>query len=125
MRWILLMLLAALAGCAQPKKDAAPVWSPPGMAGTPTDASATNDAQLIVTPSGVVYGRVTLVNVNARYVVVTYPVGIVPEVGRRLNVYRKGLKVAELRITGPQRDVNTVGDIQKGECQVGDEVRPD
>lgn len=45
--------------------------------------------------------------------------------GKRLNVYRNGLKVGELKVTGPQRDNNTVADIVAGECQVGDEVRED
>jgi hypothetical protein len=57
--------------------------------------------------------------------VLTYPFGGVPAVGQRLNVYRNGKKVAELKITGPQRDINTVADIVSGEVQENDEVHPD
>ncbi|MBN2505862.1 MAG: hypothetical protein JXQ71_04125 [Verrucomicrobia bacterium] len=76
-------------------------------------------------PSDVVPGKISLVNPNARYVVVSYPVGALPELGRRLNVFRNGLKVGEIKITGPQRDLNIVADIVAGQCQRGDEVRPD
>jgi hypothetical protein len=48
-----------------------------------------------------------------------------PAIERKLEVYRTGLKVAEVRITGPSRDLNTVADIVAGECQPGDEVRGD
>jgi hypothetical protein len=43
--------------------------------------------------------------------------------GVRLNVYRHGLKVGEVKITGPQQEDNTVGDIASGEVEVGDELR--
>ena len=44
-------------------------------------------------------------------------------VGQRLNVYRFGLKVGEIKVTGPQRDDNIVGDIVAGEARKGDDVR--
>jgi hypothetical protein len=40
-----------------------------------------------------------------------------------MGAYRQGLKVADVRISGPQRDVHTVVDIVAGECRVGDDVR--
>ena len=52
-----------------------------------------------------------MVNVDARFVVLNFPVGQMPVVGRRLNVYRNGLKVGELSVTGPQKEDNTVADI--------------
>ena len=66
-----------------------------------------------------------MVNADARFVVMTFPLGGVPLVEQRLYVYRKGLKVGELKVTGPQRDNNTVADIISGELQVNDEVRQD
>jgi hypothetical protein len=33
------------------------------------------------------------------------------------------LKVAEVKVTGPQRDNNIVADLVSGDAQVGDEVR--
>ncbi|HEU0009233.1 MAG TPA: hypothetical protein VFT34_05385 [Verrucomicrobiae bacterium] len=78
---------------------------------------------LIVTPAPANRGRIILVNTSGRYVVLSCPFGYIPAIDRRLNVYRGGLKVAEIKITGPQRDTSTVGDIIAGECQVGDETR--
>lgn len=66
-----------------------------------------------------------MLNPSARFVVITFPIGGVPDIERRLNVYRDGLKVAELKVTGPQRDNNTVADIVAGEPRVNDAVRPD
>jgi hypothetical protein len=63
------------------------------------------------------------VNAGARFVVLTFPIGQMPALERRLNVYRRGLKVGEVKITGPQRDDNTVADVLAGEAQAGDEVR--
>jgi len=78
---------------------------------------------LIVEPAPSSRGKIILVNTSARYVVLSCPFGYIPALDRRLTVYRGNLKVAEIKITGPQRDTNTVGDIIAGECQVGDETR--
>jgi hypothetical protein len=45
----------------------------------------------------------------------------VPE--QRLNLYRRGLRVGEVKVTGPQREDNIVADLVAGEAEVGDEVR--
>ena len=122
---LLLLMLAGWAGCAQPPKTVAPAWTPPGTDTALPSASLTNGTARVVTPSRFEVGKVMLVNPQGRYVVVSYPVGVVSELGQPLNVYRAGLKVGQLKITGPQRDVSVVADILDGECQVGDEVRPD
>jgi len=46
-----------------------------------------------------------------------------PKVEQTLFLYRGGLKVAEVRITGPQSEGNIVADLVAGEAQVGDTVR--
>lgn len=66
-----------------------------------------------------------IAKVNATFVVLTFPVGGIPPIGQKLNVYRKGAKIGEVKVTGPQRDTNTVADIISGELQVNDEVRAD
>jgi hypothetical protein len=38
-------------------------------------------------------------------------------------LYRRGLKVAEVRIAGPQYDDNIVADVLEGEAELGDEAR--
>jgi hypothetical protein len=79
--------------------------------------------QLIMTPDTLLVGKVAKVNVDGRFVVLTFPIGHLPTLDQRLNIYRRGLKVGEVRITGPQLDDNVVGDIAAGEAQAGDEVR--
>lgn len=64
-----------------------------------------------------------MVNTSLHFVVMTFSPGEVPAIGNTLNVYRKGEKIGEVKVTGPQRDNNTVADIVTGELLVGDEVR--
>jgi hypothetical protein len=81
---------------------------------------------IIVTPGQGTTGRVTSINPAVRYVVVSYAVGIpLPPIEQRLSVYRAGLKVAEIKVSGPNLDTHIVADIVAGECKVGDEVRGD
>ena len=42
---------------------------------------------------------------------------------QRLNLYRRGLKVGEVKVTGPAREDNIVADLVAGEAEVGDEAR--
>lgn len=62
-------------------------------------------------------------NANLRFVVVTFPLGQLPPTDSRMNVFRNGAIVGEVKITGPQRDDNSVADIVLGDAQKGDEVR--
>jgi len=68
-------------------------------------------------------GRVLTYNVAGRFVVLDFPVGRLPAMNQTLFVYRQGLKVGQVKITGPERDTNTVADLVSGEAQKGDEVR--
>ena len=77
----------------------------------------------IITPSQEFLGQVAMVNRSARFAVLLFPIGEVPPAGKELGVYRGENKVAELRVTGPQRENNTVADILSGEPEVSDEVR--
>ena len=52
-----------------------------------------------------------------------FPVGQMPKLEQGLFLYRDGMKVGEVKITGPQRENNIVADLVNGEAQVGDEVR--
>ena len=76
-----------------------------------------------MTPDTQLVGKVSRANQDGRFVVMTFPIGHLPTLNERLNVYRRGLKVGEVRVTGPQLDDNVVGDITAGEAQPGDEVR--
>jgi len=79
--------------------------------------------KLIVTPENGLVGKVEMANQNARYVVLSFPIGHLPALEQRLSVYRNGLKVGEVKVSGPQIEDNVVADIVEGESSTGDEVR--
>jgi hypothetical protein len=112
-----------LTGCAWFKhEEAGPAGGQTVAKNSGANANATNKWP-IVTPDPSQAGSVLQVNVSARFAVLNFPVGSMPPVGQRLYVYRAGLKVGELKVTGPQRDDNTVADIVNGEAQAGDVIR--
>jgi hypothetical protein len=71
------------------------------------------------------WGQIVKVNTDARFVVISFDAGAVPQTGKRFNVYRNGVKVGEVNITGPQQESNTVADIVSGDIQLHDEARAD
>lgn len=135
MKILLLTIVAAawlVSGCALWRKSDA-VQEPPagavinlsstnGIAPAPA-ASATNASKLIVTPESGMAGTVATYNEAGHFVVLDFPLGHMPTAEQRMYVYRNGLKVGEVRITGPQKENHTVADLAAGEAQRGDEVR--
>ena len=122
----MVMLLFALSftGCFW-KKHTTKQAAPPPRAGAPaaaTRAAATNQ-KLIVTPENALVGKVALVNSAGRFVVLNFPLGKMARVEQQLNLYRRGLKVGEVKVTGPAKDDNIVADLVAGEAEVGDEAR--
>jgi hypothetical protein len=114
MRLLFLLVAAAMLGCGcalRPSPQAAP--HSPGEGG------------LIVTPEQGPVGTVALVNEAARYVVIDLNFGHAPVQGRRLSLYRKGLKVGEIIITGPHQNTITAGDLIAGSASIGDIVLPE
>jgi hypothetical protein len=109
--WVCALLLGA--GCAT-QKSAAP--------GQPS-ANGTKPSAPIVTPDLRPAGRVAMVNVEGRFVVLSFPPGPVPQAGQRLSVNHAGLKIGVVQVTGPQRDYDTVGDLIEGEANIGDEAK--
>jgi len=112
---VALILLAAILfltpGCSRKSRKPASfqnVQSPTGV---------------LIAPSRVLVGRIVRVNPQARFVVINFPLGQIPSVDHRFNVYREGIKVGEVKITGPQREDNIVADLLSGEANVGDNVR--
>lgn len=77
----------------------------------------------VVVPGGQIVGKVAAVGSAGRFVVLTFPIGHMPAIEERLSVYREGLKVGEVKISGPQRDDSIVADITAGDVLPGDEVR--
>lgn len=119
----------ALCGCASRNNGGDAAGQPPVAA---TGTSATNPnaepapaqtQKLIITPASGVAGKVAVYNDAGRFVVLDFPLGHVPPPEQHLFVYRNGLKVGEVSITGPAKDNHTVADIVAGEAQKGDDIR--
>lgn len=77
----------------------------------------------VVKPATAISGKVSSYNSVGRFAVLNFPMTQMPPVGQTLSLYREGLKVGEVKITGPQKDDNVVADLVKGEAKVGDQVR--
>lgn len=89
----------------------------------PAQTPVTPPSHAVVTPDNSLSGKVVTYNSVGRFVVLRFPVGQLPKNGQALFVYRGGLKVGELKISGEQRDNFVVADIVNGEAQPGDDVR--
>ena len=120
MRLPVFLLLLLTAGCIF-RRHAPAAAGTTAVPGAP--ATARTNLALIVTPGQATTGRVASVNTAGRFVVLTFPLGTMPPLEKRMSVYRSGLKVGEVKVTGPQLDINIDADIVTGECRVGDEVR--
>src|SRR5689334_20079838 len=131
--WLVLGLVMGLTACASRRgaennqtfpgsrvPSAAPVSATLPTSGSTAPAGAgsnsSNASGTIVTPGAPKVGRISLVNGSARYVIVTFSVGQLPVRDARLQVYRDGLKVAELKVADFTRDLNAAADIVAGEC---------
>jgi len=121
---VILLFALTLPGCARKGITGRPAAAQP-RAGAPaaTSAGSAPNQPLIVTPENTLVGKVALVNASARFVVLAFPLGKMAAVEQRLNLYRRGLKVGEVKVTGPAREDNIVADLVAGEAEVGDEAR--
>ncbi len=108
---MLLLLSLTCSGCGGKKPPPTYSSGPGSRAGVP------------VNPAGALIGKIISVNTSARFVVLNFPIGKMPALEQRLGVYLNGLKVGEVKVTGPQRDDNIVADVTAGDAGVGDEVR--
>jgi hypothetical protein len=129
MRFAVLFFAFLLAGCALSKPDptasaaqskTARTSKPAAIGGGPKVGSKPE-----VTLDEAVRGTVVSVDPALRFLVMDFPVRKLPVLEQRLNVYRNGQKVGEVKVTGPGRDTTIAGDIMVGLVQVGDEVRED
>ncbi len=102
---------------------ACPACTSPGPGAGTFDEAAAAGTNVWVTLDAAPAGRVVRVNTQARFVVVRFPLGQMPVIGRHLFLYRDGVKAAEIRISGPQMDDNIVADLLSGDAQPGDSVR--
>lgn len=89
-------------------------WQPGGNTNAPA-------GQPVVLPAS---GRVHMVNLGLRFVVIDYTLGGMPSMGSVLDVYRNDEKVARVRLSGPEpRNGFVTADILEGFIQVDDQVR--
>lgn len=93
----------------------------PAVAAEP--ARVTAPSGTTITPDLSLRGKVAAYNAVGRFAVLSFQAGRMPAIGQVFGVFRGDLKVGEIRITGPQRDENTVGDLVNGDASAGDEVR--
>jgi hypothetical protein len=77
----------------------------------------------MVTPDNSLAAKVVRYNPVGRFVVLSFPVGQMPQAGQTFFIYRTGMKIGQIKITGPQRDNDTVADLIEGDAQEGDDVR--
>ena len=106
-------------GCSWHKSASQSASKPSkGSGGTPTKAS-----KQIVTPDTSLTAKVVLYNDIGRFVVMGFPVGKLPQANQPLFLYRKGLKVAEVKVNAMSTDNFVVADLVSGNAQVGEEVR--
>lgn len=128
-RCAVLLFACLLGGCAPPKpvRQASPAQTKAVRTSSPAveGARQKTGSKPDVTLDQAVLGTVVSVNPALRFLVMDFPVRKLPVLEQRLNVYRKGQKVGEVKVTGPGRDTTIAGDITAGEVQVGDEVRED
>jgi len=129
MRVVVLFFAFLLAGCAVSKPDLSASAAQTRRARTSKPAAVGRGQKVgsrpEVTLDEAVLGTVVSVNPALRFLVMDFPVRKLPVLEQRLNVYRNGQKVGEVKVTGPGRDTTIAGDIMVGQVQVGDEVRED
>jgi hypothetical protein len=89
----------------------------------PAPVPVTTAPEPIVTPDNSLTAKVVRYNSVGRFVVLSFPVGQMPQNGQTFFIYRAGMKMGQVKITGPQRDNDTVADLIEGDAQEGDEVR--
>jgi hypothetical protein len=113
--WVIIVLGGLLAagcgGASGDKKAGASATSKKGKAAP------------VMTADYALRGRVAMVNPKTGSVILSFPIGWLPALDRRLNIYRGDAKVGEVRISGPQMDTNIAADLLAGEAKPGDVVR--
>ena len=137
----ILTLSLLWAGCGTPKakidakKKSVGTMRPPQLTPSTTNSpnASAQTTELSVVPGGSlrhrvlvgseIKGRITAVNSVGKFVVLSFPVGVLPSIGTRLDALRGGAKIGEVQVTGPNRDTFTVANTLKGELLTGDEVR--
>lgn len=132
MRWAVLLSIGLLlsSACrssrtAAPKsaQEREPVWTDAENAATSEGGQPNGNAAIFPITSG--DGTVVKVNKKLRFAVLEFPLHPMPAIGQQLFLYRRGQKVARIKVTGPVRGQTVAADILEGSAEENDEVRAD
>ena len=114
----LVVLSLPLAGCAHkfegPAGSGSPARPPQKDQATPKITEVLGNALV---------GKVESVYAVGRFVILSFPIGVMPSLDQRLFVYRGPAKVGEVKVSGPRHEDRIVADIMEGDCRPGDDVR--
>lgn len=127
MRLLLSLVLVLGMGCqtnrstSKPSAEGEPVYSDTNQASEQV-GEETIDGQVII-PITSSTGIVATVNEPLRFVVLDYALTGLPKIDQVLYIYRRGQKVARVKVTGPVRGQTIAADIIEGVATKGDEVR--
>ena len=123
-----MMVGLALVGCQSSSGTSNVATEPASISAgdnsaAPADRSTTADDQAVIIPITTGTGVVARVNDTLRFVVLDYALTQLPNIDQILFLYRKGQKVARVKVTGPVRGQTVAADIIEGVAADGDEVR--
>ncbi len=100
-----------------------PTTNAVALASQHAQEEANKNKPAIVTPDTSMAAKVVAANTVGRFVVIGFPENQAPKLQQTLFLYRAGLKVAEIKVTGPQSENNIVADLVSGDAKIGDTVR--
>ena len=124
-------LLLLVAGCrpsalsVPPGLEHDPVWTgKDGKINRPS-ADSGSDSPTIIPVVNAPIGQVATVHTALRFVILDFPLHPMPQLDRRLFIYRDQQKVGVVKVTGPSHGRTIAADLIEGEALTGDQVRPD
>lgn len=125
MAWICLLAVLLAAACNSTRPTAGDGNSGSGSTSRRNSSSSTSTGaeNSKVTPIDEPNGSVVAVNMVSRFVVIDFYLSPLPRIGERMNIYRDGFKVGEVKITGPEQFSNIAADLIAGDARKGDEIR--
>jgi hypothetical protein len=118
-----ILLLFVWVGCATSKD--ADTWKT-----VPAKQKSAKQAAAAVAPEAPPKTRILPLNAriisskaDLRFVLIDFTNSRRPALEERLNVYRLGQKVAEVKVSGPFLNTTVAADVLAGEAKYGDEVK--
>ena len=124
--WLILVCAVLLSGCKMfgDGEDKAETKSNGGGAVAQKDWPTPSPPLQPAKPDNPSQGKVAMVDTKLGFVVVDFTYSALPAANLRFHVYRQGRLIGEVTTTAQKDDAFLVADINKGEIQKGDDVRP-